>query len=64
MSDRRADVTELLKRHTDGDPQALAELIPQVYNELHRLASCYLIGEEQTTRYRPLPWCTKPTFGW
>ncbi len=45
MSDLRADVTELLKRHTDGDPQALAELIPQVYDELHRLASCYLHGE-------------------
>ncbi len=45
MSDLRADVTELLKRHTDGDPQALAELIPQVYDELHRLASCYLQGE-------------------
>jgi len=45
VSDLRADVTELLKRHTDGDPQALAELIPQVYDELHRLASCYLQGE-------------------
>ena len=45
MSDLRADVTELLKRHTDGDPQALAELIPQVYDELRRLASCYLHGE-------------------
>ena len=45
MSDLRADVTELLKRHTDGDPQALAELIPLVYKELQKLASHYLQGE-------------------
>jgi len=45
VSDLRADVTELLKRHTDGDPQALAELIPLVYKELQKLASHYLQGE-------------------
>src|SRR6266581_8604693 len=45
MEPSSIDVTLLLKRHTDGDPQALAELIPQVYDELHRLASCYLHGE-------------------
>lgn len=45
MSDLRADVTELLKRHTDGDPQALAELIPLVYKELQKLASYYLQAE-------------------
>jgi RNA polymerase sigma factor (TIGR02999 family) len=39
------DVTLLLKRHTDGDPEAFSQLIPFIYHELHRLASFYLRGE-------------------
>ena len=39
------DVTQLLKRYGNGDQEALAELIPQVYDELRRLASSYLRGE-------------------
>jgi RNA polymerase sigma factor (TIGR02999 family) len=39
------DVTLLLKRYSNGDQNALAELIPQIYDELRRLASCYLQGE-------------------
>ena len=38
-------MTDLLKRHTDGDPDALAELIPLVYSELQKIASYYLRGE-------------------
>jgi DNA-directed RNA polymerase specialized sigma24 family protein len=34
-----ADVTELLGRWNDGDSDTLAELIPVVYTELHKLAS-------------------------
>lgn len=45
MSEPRTEVTELLKRHREGDPQALAELIPLVYKELQKLASYYLKGE-------------------
>jgi RNA polymerase sigma-70 factor, ECF subfamily len=45
MEPSSSDVTLLLKRYGDGDADALAELIPQVYDELHRLASCYLHGE-------------------
>jgi RNA polymerase sigma factor (TIGR02999 family) len=45
VSDPKTDVTGLLKRHTDGDPEALAELIPLVYKELQKLASYYLQGE-------------------
>ena len=45
MSDPRITVTELLRRHTDGDPAALPELIPLVYKELQKLASHYLQGE-------------------
>jgi RNA polymerase sigma-70 factor, ECF subfamily len=45
MSDPSIDVTLLLKRHTDGDPNALSELIPLLYKELHYLASSYLQRE-------------------
>jgi RNA polymerase sigma factor (TIGR02999 family) len=40
-----SDLTLLLKRYSNGDQNALAELIPQIYDELRRLASCYLQGE-------------------
>jgi RNA polymerase sigma-70 factor (ECF subfamily) len=39
------DVTLLLKRYSNGDQDALAELIPQIYEELRRLASSYLRSE-------------------
>jgi RNA polymerase sigma-70 factor (ECF subfamily) len=39
------DVTLLLKRHTDGDSNALSELIPVLYKELQHLASSYLQRE-------------------
>jgi RNA polymerase sigma-70 factor (ECF subfamily) len=39
------DVTLLLKRYSNGDQEALAELIPQIYDELRRLASFYLQSE-------------------
>jgi len=45
VSGPRITVTELLRRHTDGDPAALPELIPLVYKELQKLASHYLQGE-------------------
>src|SRR5712692_9690536 len=38
-------VTLLLKRYSNGDQEALAELIPQIYDELRRLASSYLQSE-------------------
>ncbi|PYX32477.1 MAG: hypothetical protein DMG80_07795 [Acidobacteria bacterium] len=39
------DVTLFLKRYSSGDENALAELIPQIYDEHRRLASCYLQRE-------------------
>jgi RNA polymerase sigma factor (TIGR02999 family) len=45
MSDPSINVTLLLKRHTDGDPNALSELIPLLYKELQHLASSYLRRE-------------------
>ena len=45
MEPPATDVTLLLKRFSSGDEQALAELIPQIYDELRRLASFYLQSE-------------------
>ena len=39
------NVTLPLKRYSSGDRNALAELVPQIYDELRRLASSYLHGE-------------------
>jgi RNA polymerase sigma factor (TIGR02999 family) len=39
------EVTKLLVQWTDGDPQALEELLPLVYDELRRLARGYLHRE-------------------
>lgn len=39
------EVTRLLQAWSDGDEGALQELIPLVYEELHRLARRYMAGE-------------------
>jgi RNA polymerase sigma factor (TIGR02999 family) len=39
------DVTEILLRWRNGDQEALDQLMPRVYDELHRLASAYLRRE-------------------
>jgi RNA polymerase sigma-70 factor (ECF subfamily) len=38
-------VTQLLERWSEGDREALEELLPLVYDELHRLAGAYLRRE-------------------
>src|SRR5262245_2286901 len=38
-------VTELLQAWTDGDKEALEQLVPLVHQELHRLARHYMSGE-------------------
>jgi RNA polymerase sigma-70 factor, ECF subfamily len=39
------DVTQLLEAANSGDPRALAQVMPLVYDELHRLAEAYLRQE-------------------
>jgi len=39
------DVSALLRAWTDGDQDALAQLMPIVYDELHRLAHYYMKRE-------------------
>ncbi|HET7113881.1 MAG TPA: sigma-70 family RNA polymerase sigma factor [Pyrinomonadaceae bacterium] len=38
-------ITQLLKKWSEGDEQALDQLMPLVYDELHRLAESYLRRE-------------------
>jgi RNA polymerase sigma factor (TIGR02999 family) len=45
MNHDAADITQLLQRWSAGDQQALDELIPLVYGELHKLAAHYLRAE-------------------
>jgi RNA polymerase sigma factor (TIGR02999 family) len=45
MSESPQEVTKLLARWGQGDPNALAALTPLVYNELRRLAKSYLRRE-------------------
>src|ERR1700739_760841 len=39
------EVYTLLRAWRDGDQSALEKLTPIVYDELHRLARCYMNGE-------------------
>jgi len=41
----RGDLTHLLSQWSEGNASALDEIIPIVYDELHRLASAYMRGE-------------------
>ena len=47
------DVTELLARWNRGDRDALAELMPLVYAELHRLAEHYMRLEQADHTLQP-----------
>lgn len=47
------DVTRLLARWHDGEPGALGELMPLVYQELHKLASHYLRHERADHTLQP-----------
>ena len=48
-----ADVTQLLVRWHQGDADALGELMPLVYQELHQLASHYLRQERSDHTLQP-----------
>ena len=46
-------VTQLLERWSQGDEEALAQLMPLVYDELHRLAGAYLRRERREQTLQP-----------
>jgi RNA polymerase sigma factor (TIGR02999 family) len=43
----KANVTQLLVAWSDGDQDAMQQLAPMMYRELHRLAARYMAGERQ-----------------
>lgn len=47
------DVTKLLFAWTQGDKEALVQLAPLVYHELHRLAECYFRNERSGHTLQP-----------
>jgi len=44
---KRGEITQMLRRWSDGKREALDELMPLVYEELHRQAARYLRRESQ-----------------
>ena len=48
-----SDVTDLLARWHRGDPDALAEMMPLVYGELHQLAQHYMRREHWDHTLQP-----------
>jgi RNA polymerase sigma-70 factor, ECF subfamily len=46
-------ITQLLKKWSKGDESALAQLMPLVYDELHRLAASYLRRERREHTLQP-----------
>lgn len=46
-------ITQLLKKWSRGDEQALDQLMPLVYDELHRLAESYLRRERREHTLQP-----------
>ncbi|HEX5884738.1 MAG TPA: sigma-70 family RNA polymerase sigma factor [Pyrinomonadaceae bacterium] len=54
MANRSSDgITQLLERWSNGEEQARDELIPVVYDELHRLAVTYLRRERKEHTLQP-----------
>jgi RNA polymerase sigma factor (TIGR02999 family) len=50
---RRPDMTTLLRAWTDGDIRARDQLMPVVYDELHRRAAAYLRRERRDHTLQP-----------
>ena len=46
-------ITQLLERWSQGDEEALGQLMPLVYDELHRLAGAYLRREQREHTLQP-----------
>jgi len=47
------EVTQLLRAWSDGDDDAFDRVVPLVYEELHRMAARYLVGERSTISLQP-----------
>jgi RNA polymerase sigma-70 factor (ECF subfamily) len=47
------EVTTLLRAWSEGDADAFERVLPLVYQELHRMAARYLLGERSTISLQP-----------
>ena len=47
------EVTKLLRAWSDGDADAFDRVLPLVYEELHRMAARYLVGERASVTLQP-----------
>ena len=53
MSDAEGEVTRMLARWREGDPDVLENLIPLVYAQLHRIAQGYMRREREDHTLQP-----------
>jgi RNA polymerase sigma factor (TIGR02999 family) len=53
MADADGEVTRLLERWREGDPDVLESLIPLVYGQLHRIAKGYMRREREDHTLQP-----------
>jgi hypothetical protein len=54
-----SELTVILPRIDQGDPRAANELLPLVYEELHKLAVQKWRGKAPVKSYEPRRWCTR-----
>jgi RNA polymerase sigma factor (TIGR02999 family) len=53
MAEADGEVTRLLERWREGDPEVLESLIPLVYSQLHRIAKSYMRREREDHTLQP-----------
>lgn len=53
MDDSAGEVTQLLHRWREGDPEVLDDLIPLVYDQLHAIAAGYMRREREDHTLQP-----------
>lgn len=53
MTTARKSITDLLKDHAAGDRDALGELFPRIYRELHRIASAQMRRQPANHTWQP-----------
>ena len=53
MTEVDGEVTRLLERWRDGDPEVLDNLMPVVYSQLHRIAKGYMRREREDNTLQP-----------
>jgi ECF sigma factor len=61
VSSHPGDVTQLLLAWSQGSRQALEDLVPVVYAELHHMAVRYFRHERPVTHCRQRDSCTRRT---